>query len=255
MHLAIHLLGPLQVELDGQPVTAFKSNKVRALLAYLAIECDRPHHRNKLAGMLWPNHPDSAALSALRDALSNLRSVLDDRKSQEGFLRVGQGTLQFTKLSDHWLDTAAFAELLTGEPTLSRLEQAIALYRGEFLEGLSVGDSIAFEEWVLRQRERLGRQVVMALQRLGALHEERGAYAEAQSYARRQLELDPYNEDAQQQLLRALALGGQRNAALVQYAHFRRLLAEELEVEPGPNMVALVEKIRRGTLSGPRPAE
>lgn len=249
MHLTIRLFGPFQVELDGQPVTAFKSNKVRALLAYLAMECDRPHHRNTLAGMLWPNQHESAALSALRDVLSNLRLVLGDRSPQGGFVQVGQGTLQFNILSDYWLDISVFTELLAGEPTPARLGQAVALYRGEFLEGLAVGDSFAFEEWILLQRERLVQQVTMALHRLGTLHEEQGAYAEAQACARRQLQLDPYNEHAQQQLMRALALAGQRNAALAQYENFRRLLARDLEVEPEPDTIILVEKIRRGALS------
>ena len=40
-HLSLSLLGPFQVMLDGQPVTGFKSNKARALLAYLAVEADR----------------------------------------------------------------------------------------------------------------------------------------------------------------------------------------------------------------------
>ena len=50
--LDIMLLGPFQATLDGKPLTGFHSNKVRALLAYLAVEADRPHHREVLAGLL-----------------------------------------------------------------------------------------------------------------------------------------------------------------------------------------------------------
>ena len=78
-HLSVSLLGPFQVTLDGQPVTAFKSNKVRALLAYLTVEADRPHPREVLAGLLWPDWPNRDALSNLRYALSNLRQVIGDR--------------------------------------------------------------------------------------------------------------------------------------------------------------------------------
>ena len=52
--LSIALFGALQVTLDGQPVTAFESDKVRALLAYLAVESHAPQRREKLAGLLWP---------------------------------------------------------------------------------------------------------------------------------------------------------------------------------------------------------
>ena len=67
--LVLSLLGPFQVTLDGQPVTDFKSDKVRALLAYLAVEADRPHRREVLAGLLWPEMPDRQARSNLRDVL------------------------------------------------------------------------------------------------------------------------------------------------------------------------------------------
>jgi len=51
-HLSLTLLGPPQVTLDGEPVSGFDSDKVRGLLAYLMVENDRPHHREKLAGLL-----------------------------------------------------------------------------------------------------------------------------------------------------------------------------------------------------------
>ena len=69
-HLALHLLGPFQVLLDGQPVSGFESAKVRALLAYLAVEADRPHRRETLAGLLWPHRPDRVARGNLRRALA-----------------------------------------------------------------------------------------------------------------------------------------------------------------------------------------
>ena len=56
-HLSISLLGTFQVILDGKQVTAFESDKVRALLAYLAVESDRPHRRETLACLLWPERP------------------------------------------------------------------------------------------------------------------------------------------------------------------------------------------------------
>ena len=60
-HLALTLFGPLEVTLDGDPVTSFASNKVRALLVYLAVEADRPHRRDALAPLLWPNWPASCS--------------------------------------------------------------------------------------------------------------------------------------------------------------------------------------------------
>ena len=78
-HLSLSLLGPFQAALDGQLVTGFDSAKVRALLAYLAVEADRPHSREALAGLLWPDYSDRSALNSLRSALANLRQVIGDR--------------------------------------------------------------------------------------------------------------------------------------------------------------------------------
>lgn len=52
--LAIHLLGSFQVSIEATPITNFESNKVRALLAYLAVESGRSQRREKLADLLWP---------------------------------------------------------------------------------------------------------------------------------------------------------------------------------------------------------
>jgi DNA-binding SARP family transcriptional activator len=254
-HLSLSLLGPFQVTLDGQPVTGFKSNKVRALLTYLAVEADQLHPREVLAGMLWPDWPDRDALGNLRYALSNLRTVIGDRTAEPPFLLITRDTLQFNTASDYRLDVTAFTEMVEvdeGHPSaVEQLEQAVALYRGSFLEGFSVGDSPDFDEWALFARERLARQMSSALHRLAATYEQGGEYEKAQSFAWRHVELEPWDEAAHQQLMRTLALSGQRSAALAQYETCRRLLAEELRVEPAQETTSLYEQIRDGTLRAP----
>ncbi len=74
--LKIALLGPLQVTQDTRPLTGFEYDKVRALLAYLALEADRPHRREALAGLLWPDQPRKAARDGLRNALATLRKAI-----------------------------------------------------------------------------------------------------------------------------------------------------------------------------------
>jgi predicted ATPase/DNA-binding SARP family transcriptional activator len=256
-HLSLTLLGSFQVTLDGQPVTGFKSNKVRALLAYLAVEADRPHRREVLAGLLWPDWPDRDAMSSLRYTLSDLRQAIGDREADPPYLLISRETLQFNQASGHWLDVAAFTELVAGDrghPHITEhLAEAVGLVHGDFLEGFTVGDSPVFEEWVLLTRERLARQVSSALHELAAIHERRGEYGQAQAWAWRQLELEPWDEAAHQALMRALALGGQRSAALAQYESCRRVLAEELGVEPGEETTRWYQQIRDGKLRAPGP--
>ena len=78
-HLSIALLGLAQISLDGQPVTAFQTQKVQALLAFLAIESSHPHRRDELTGLLWPEQPEDAARDNLRVSLYRLRQALGDQ--------------------------------------------------------------------------------------------------------------------------------------------------------------------------------
>lgn len=252
-HLTIALLGPFQVALDSQPVEGLTSDRLRALLAYLAVESRREHPREALAALLWPERPDRQALSALRYALSNLRGVLGDRSSTNPFLLVTRTSVQFNTTSDHWLDVAEFKSLAP-QPDVANLERAVALYRGPFLNGLSVGDSPGFEEWLLLQGEETRRSILHVLGRLTSLQMDHGAYAEAARWARRQLELEPYREQAHRQLMAALALSGERAAALMHFEACRRLLVEELGCEPEDETQVLYAQIRNGALPPPGPA-
>ena len=250
--LSVRLLGPLQVILDGELITGFESDKVRALLAYLMVETERPHRREKLAGLLWPDWPERSARTNLRRALASLRRGIGDHQATPPFLHISRQTIQFNSASDAWIDVTAFTNLLeakgTSQQTIRQLEQAIELYRGDFLEGFSISDSPVFEEWTLLNRERLHRLVMEALHRLADCHERRGEYERGLQHAWRQVELDPWREKAHRQLMRLLALSGQRGAALAQYETCHRLLAEELGVKPAAETTRLYEQIRDGEL-------
>ena len=251
-HLRLSLLGSFQITLDGRPVLGFKSNKARALLAYLAVEADRPHRREALAGLLWPDWPDRDALGNLRYTLSNLRQVICDPQAEPPFLLISHDSLQFNLSSDHWVDVTAFAQMADVDRShpsaMEQLQKAVDLYQGSFLEGFSLADSPAFEEWTLYTRERLARQVSSALHFLAASCERRSDYEQAQAYTWKLLELEPSDETAHQLMMRVLALGGQRSAALTQYQTCCRVLAEELNVEPGQETTRLYEQIRDGRL-------
>lgn len=248
--LSICLFGPFEVALEGVLVTGFASDKVRALLAYLAVESDRPHRREALAGLLWPDYPESSARASLRRALANLRTVIGDRQASPPFLSIYRQTVQFNCVGDAWCDVTAFIHALeaarSSPQAIHHLEEATELYRGSFLEGFSLGDSVAFEEWLLLTREQLRRRALAALRRLAAHHGAQGEYGQALPYARRQVELEPWHEEAQRQLMRLLVLSGQRGLAVAQYEACRRTLADQLGVEPAAETTQLYEQIRDG---------
>ena len=124
-------------------------------------------------------------------------------------------------------------------PPPTRCARAADAYRGEFLEGHALADCPALEEWLTWQREYYRRRAGEALQQLAERALADGDYGQAERDARRLLQLDPWNEGAHRQVMSALALGGQRGAALAQYEACVRALAEGPGVEPEPETTAL----------------
>jgi predicted ATPase/DNA-binding SARP family transcriptional activator len=259
--LALSLLGSFQVRLDGSAVTTFESDKVRALLAYLAVEADRPLRRESLVGLLWPESPEQAARRNLSQALFNLRQAIGDAQATPPYLHISREAIQFNSASYHTLDVATCAALLDACAThphqraetcaacTQRFQQAVELYRGSLLEHFSLADSVVFEEWALVKREAIHRRMLSGLTHLANYYEHRSMYAEVQRYATRAIELDPWREEAHRHVMRALALRGERNAALAHYEACRRTLAAELGVEPAEETLALYRQIQRGEIA------
>jgi predicted ATPase/DNA-binding SARP family transcriptional activator len=248
--LEIRLFGGLRIALDGVPLTDFMSQKVPALLAYLALN-PGPQRRDDLAALLWGELPDADARNNLRQALANLRRALD------AHLLVTRETVELRGDMVRLLDVNAFERGLrlphaAPLPTrIARLEDATALYRGDFLGGFFVRDAPTFEEWMLAQRARFRELALHALHTLTQFHLDAGRYDRAISDATRLLALDAWREETHRQLMLALARTGQRSAALAQYKRCRRLLADELEVEPSAETTALYEQIK-AAMRGPR---
>ena len=255
-HLSIRVLGELGVSKEDEIISAFESDKVRALFAYLVVEIGRAHRRATLAGLLWPDCSEQTAHHNLSQALFNLRKVLGDHTANPPYLQITRDAIQFNRESDYSLDLEQFNagysawEKSRGQDNadIARFEDLVELYRGEFLQQFYLKDSAEFEEWILVQRAAIHPRVLNALTTLAEEFEKRGDFQAAQRFGLRQIELDPWREEAYCQLMRLLALDGQRSAALAQYETCRKILADELGVEPSPTTRALYEQIRLSTL-------
>ncbi|HFQ94493.1 MAG TPA: tetratricopeptide repeat protein [Anaerolineae bacterium] len=240
--LIIRLLGAIEIELAGEPVTGLGTRKAEALLAYL-VSHKRPFSREQLADLLWDDRPQKQALANLRSLLSGMRRKI------KPWLIVTRQTVAFNHDSPYWLDTAELEKLTrdddAGSPTL------LTLYRGDFLEGFYLRDCLGFEEWATLERERLQRLAVNALRRRAIDCLRNGRYQRGLQYTDKLLKLDDLSEQAHRLKMELLARNGQRSAALQQYAACRRILAEELGVEPAPATQALQQRLR--SLSFPPP--
>lgn len=253
VHLA--LFGPPQLaRADGSPL-ALRSRKHLALLIFLTIEHGPSHSRDALLALLWPEAAEAAARNNLRVALADLRQALGAAGAE--LLQTTRHTIQFSAPDDHVGDVPAFRALLAAVQThghaavercpacLEQLEQATALYRGEFLHGFGLPDSAPFEEWAAFQREQLHQQQLAALETLTAAAHLRGDHAGQVAYGRRMLALEPWREAAHAQVIRGLWALGERTAALKQYEACCRILADELGLEPSPELITLAELLHR----------
>jgi DNA-binding SARP family transcriptional activator len=241
------MLGSPAIALDGAPVRGFVSSKAAALVYYLAAT-GRIHTRESLAALLWSEAPEAQASKNLRDVLSNLRRLLDP------FLEITRQTVGLVSDPGAQIDSCRFeaglaaAERLAPADRFMALREIAALVGGDFLEGFSIADAPAFEEWMLIERERLRQRALDALQNRAVLAAELGAYQEGITCATRLLAIDPTREEAHRQLMLLLALGGQRGAALAQYQTCRRVLDADLGIEPDETTEALHRRILDGDL-------
>lgn len=240
--LKISLLGHPRFELGGQQVDGFVSEKALALFVYLVLE-PGAQARERLAGLFWGDMPPERARANLRMAVYNLGQMFP------GCLQTSRQNVSFDRGVDYWLDVEQFEKVLgTGSDPASIsnevLEICLSLYRGDLLEGIYLDGSPDLDEWLLMERERLRQLAQGGLQLYASRMMHSGFYALAVQTWRKLLRLEPWQESAHQGLMLALARGGEYTEALMQYQACRRLLAEELGVEPMPETTRLYERIR-----------
>ncbi|MCC6168632.1 MAG: hypothetical protein IT329_15530 [Caldilineaceae bacterium] len=237
--LELYLLGKPEIRRGGQAITDLVSPKGQALLYYLALH-PRPASRSELAGLLWGEMPEETARTNLRLTLSRLRKEVGDAlQADRQAVSLNDGAVGRVDVADFLGQAAA------GQPDAWRA--AAALYRGDLLAGFAVRDAPAFETWLEQRRQTLHRTALDTLMRLVEQARAAELIGEGINWARRLLMLAPWHEEAHRHLIWLLARSGQRSAALVQFDRCRRALAEELDVEPAPATILLVEQIRSGT--------
>lgn len=254
MHkLQINLLGPIHFEMDGQMLVGFRSDKVRGLLAYLSVEHFRPWNREFLAELFWPNFPEEAAQSNLRNSLSNLRVVIQDAKQNPPFLIILKSMIQFNPQADVFVDVNHFMDLISNIKSekfgtnkkfhISKLESAINLYKGPFLEGFSL-DIQSFDAWILREREQNHQKFVYALSALTKTYVQQGDFLNALENCDRWIDSDPWDEEAFRINMQILLKLGKGPVALTKFDAFQIRLKEDLGINPSAETLSLVKKIQ-----------
>lgn len=237
--LSFHFLGAPRLEKNGNPLN-LDTRKAVALAAYLALT-SRAHERDELAAFFYPDADTARARAALRRTLSTLKTALGDKTLDVERETIGLDTKTVS------IDVFEFRALVQ-QNTFQSLTRAAQLYQGDFLEGFTLRDSPAFDEWQFFETESLRKQFSTALEQLVALQTERGSVKPAIESARRWLALDPLHEPAHRALMLLYARDGQRAAALRQYQECVRQLDQELGVAPLPETTELYHAIQENRL-------
>ncbi len=264
--IKLYLFGGFRAEDHAGASIAFATNKTRALLAYLATTPGQEQARPFLADLLWPTSTEDVALSNLRNTLARVRKSV----TTPAWLTATRQTIQLVaEPHELWTDVTAFDYLwehLHVTTTVSPLQEDLAtlsdderaryrinwmreaamLYQGEFLAGLfwDEDEHGAFWQWRRQKQEEYHTKTLFLLDQLADDAIATGDYAAATEYARRQLTLEPWREQAHRQFMLALAGQGNYSGALAQYVLCRQAVRDELGAEPEAETSALFQRIQ-----------
>lgn len=269
--LQIRLFGPGHLCVTNGQIVQVQARKELAALAYLLLEGRQSLSRAILQALLWADFSSESGRNNLRVALARLQALIAPAENGTNvtappkLLQTSRTDVQLNPAAPIWVDTTTFLELLAKtqrhEHTsrsacttcCQTLQQAVDLYRAEFLAGFALADSPVFEEWLFLQRERFHVLVSEAYRDLAAYAEATEDWSTARRYAQRQIELDSLCEPAYRQQMRLLLRQGERSAALTVFERCRQRLHEELGLDPEAETLALHMQIlaSEGTPSGP----
>ncbi|MEZ4557059.1 MAG: BTAD domain-containing putative transcriptional regulator [Caldilineaceae bacterium] len=193
--------------------------------------------RDHLADFFWPDLSLERARRNLSWTLNNLTAHLPH------CLRITAQSICFTPHPDLRIDSVqAAAWQHASDPAVRR--QALDLFRGPFMDGFDFAGLPAWETWHLAQqelwRQRQERLFAQVIDDLCAVER----YGRAVTYARRWVNLSPWVEEAHRHLMTCLAADGRPDLAMEQYITCRRVLREELDVDPAPETEALYRELQ-----------
>jgi DNA-binding SARP family transcriptional activator len=218
---------------DRVPIAPPLGAKTLGLLAFLALE-PGPHRRDELTALLWGDSPEEKARASLRQALTHLRDALGDS------LRVDRSTVELTGSLD--CDASEFLRLAPVDGA-----KALAVDVPRFLNGLSVRNCQAFEEWADEKRRELVARYSSLLASSAREAMARQAWPDARQLAERWHRLDVLADEPIAALVEAQYLGGDRSGALATYARHVTRLSNEVGRAPGRALAALATRIEQTT--------
>lgn len=238
-----HLLGPPEIYYNDQPIR-IPRRRSRALLYYM-VSTHTPQPRERLMTLLCGEMDEESARRAFKTMLAEVRSQLRSIDPSIDWIISDEDRLTFNPLAPIWLDTEIFEKDTAN--VQRNLNQAIKLYRSNFLDGFFLKGAPDFNSWVQSTRDHFHYLYMRALQQMANVYEANHQLDEAITCMHMLLAVDPLSEDAHAHLMRLHWLAGDRTQALRQYERLGKMLEEEFSVQPLATTQALYQQIARST--------
>jgi DNA-binding SARP family transcriptional activator len=247
--LEIRLLGEVTLLRRGQVCALPASKKTRALLGYL-IAKGRPESRARICELLWDGPDDPRA--GLRWSLSKLRALVNGDDGARLQARREQVEFRLDGAEIDLLRVRALASAGVARASDAELADAVARFRGRFLEGLELPNCVHFYAWCVAEREQVRALEVKLLNELIRRLAQRPD--EALRYARALVALDPLAEASHLSLIRLLADAGRTRDALAECERCRHILSSEIGARPSAELEQLRFALANRTSAPPGPA-
>jgi predicted ATPase/two-component SAPR family response regulator len=238
--LRIRALGAATVEFGDAALTAADWGYAKPRELMFLLVSSPPMTKDQIAGALWPDLSRQQLGNALHTALRELRRALGD----PGWVVYGDGQYRFDRSRPHECDVTAFEDALVAarrarpsDAALPDLQRAIAVYGGDFLDGMPAG------EWALVRRDELRRAFESALLATGRLQAAAGRHQAAAAVFRRAVAHEPLNETAHRELMSSWARLGETARAVRHYEELTELLRDQVGVPPAAETKALYERL------------
>ncbi|MGH2441865.1 MAG: BTAD domain-containing putative transcriptional regulator [Chloroflexota bacterium] len=253
--LRVYSLGSLRVYLDDVPLfdEGWRNKPAKTIFKLLYTNRGKRHPKDVLSEEVWPETAPDAASNRLRVAVHELRKILGDRgRKGTGASYIGQqeGSYYFDPTALSWSDADCFQEFVNQgsklkaagdfDAALHAFQKAEALYQGDYLR-----DDL-FCEWSVSTRERLREMHLTMLGEAATLHAEMGSPAEAASFCRKIVRIEPWREEVYRKLMEYLVAAGKPYEALRAYEDCRRALRAEMGAEPSPETTRLRDAVIAG---------
>ena len=248
--LTVNMLGPVEIQRDpARPLSAdaWPTRRARDILCFII---SRRHHRaskDTIIDTFWGETDFDVVEKNFHPTISHIRKALNSNQAlKQNFLLYRDGDYQLNSAFSYCIDIEEFDRLVAEGESARRArnfddcvkayESALALYRGDFMQG-------SYEPWVEDQRNYYREQYLRLLEALAAVAQSTEDWPKAMHLAQRIISEDQFREDIHCLVMKAHAAMGNRGAAREHFEGLKRLLQNELGVEPSQETKKLYQQL------------